>query len=411
MNALREIALGIMTALGGFVDIGELVFAVQGGARFQYLLLWVVVVGTAGIIVFSEMSGRIAAVLGKPTFALIRERLGYKTGLAVLIASNIVNLLTCAAEMGGIAIVLRLFFGYEYRIMLLAAAILLLLAIWFLEFRWIERFFGILGLFLLLYAWAAIALQPEWGDVLKGLVPRAPADGMPGMLVYGYFAIGLFSSLLMPYEVYFYSSGGIEDQWTPKDLTANLCTALAGFSLGGILTMSLIVVGAAVFFPRGIDPQVLGSSALPAVAALGMKGLILALLGMLFALGGAAVETALAGAYNLSQFFGWPWGKAKKPGTVPRFTAAWIAMLVAGLAIAMSGVNPVTIVETSVIFAVVVLPLTYYPILRVAGDRKLMKAHANNRIVNALGWIFFVLIVLAALSAVPLMYVTHMGEG
>jgi Mn2+/Fe2+ NRAMP family transporter len=411
MSGLGDIALGIMTALGGFLDIGELVFAMQSGAKFQYLMLWVIVVGTAGIIIFSEMSGRIAAVLGRPTFELIRERLGHKTGITVLIASNIVNLLTCAAEIGGIAIVLQLFFGFEYRIMLLAAALLLFCAIWFLKFRWIERVFGVLGLLLLVYGWAAIALQPEWDEVLKGFVPRPPAEGMPGMLVYGYFAVGLFSSILMPYEVYFYSSGGIEDKWTPKEIPVNLVTALVGFSLGGILTMAIVVVGAAVFFPRGVDPQVLSSSALPAVAALGTKGLVLALLGMLFAIGGAAVETALAGAYNVAQFFGWPWGKAKKPRQVPRFTAAWIAMLVAGLAIAMSDVNPVTIVETSVIFAVVVLPFTYYPILRVAGDPKLMKSHANNKFVSALGWAYFVLIVLAALSAVPLMYLTHMGEG
>ena len=62
MSSILDLALGIMSALGGFVDIGELVFTVQGGARFGYMLIWVVVVGTIGIIVYGEMAGRIAAV-------------------------------------------------------------------------------------------------------------------------------------------------------------------------------------------------------------------------------------------------------------------------------------------------------------------------------------------------------------
>jgi Mn2+/Fe2+ NRAMP family transporter len=410
LNAFADLALGIMTALGGFVDIGELVFAVEGGARFQFLTLWVVALGTVGIIVYSEMSGRIAAVLHKPTFELIRESQGERRGLAILVASNLVNLLTCAAEIGGIAIVLQMFVGLEQRMLVLAAAVLLFLSIWFLEFRWIERVYGLLGLILLVYVATAAALQPDWREVARGLIPGAPRAGMPGWSVYAYFAVGLFSSVLMPYELYFYSSGGIEDNWTEKDLSANFLTSTVGFTLGGLLTMALIVSGAQAFFPRGIDPQVLSSSALPALLALGKPGLVFALLGMLFAIGGAAVETALASAYNLAQFFGWPWGKSKRPSQAKRFTLAWISMLVMGLAIAMSGVNPVHIVEYSVVFAVVVLPFTYYPILATAGDSKSMKQHVNSRFVQVLGWLMFALIVAAALAAVPLMYATHMGE-
>jgi manganese transport protein len=411
MNAFAELALGIMTSLGGFVDIGELVFAVESGARFQFLMLWVVALGTVGIIVYSEMSGRIAAVLRKPTFELIREDQGERRGLAILVASNLVNLLTCAAEIGGIAIVLQMFLGFEQRALVLAAAVLLFCSIWFLDLRWIERLYGLLGLLLLVYVAVAAALRPDWREVARGLVPGAPREGMPGWSLYAYFAVGLFSSVLMPYEVYFYSSGGIEDKWGVKDLPANFLTATVGFTLGGLLTMALIVSGAQAFFPRAIDPQALTASAVPAVLALGKPGLIFALLGMLFAIAGAAVETALASAYNLAQFFGWPWGKSKRPSQAKRFTLAWIGMLIAGLAIAMSGVNPVHIVEYSVVFAVVVLPFTYYPILATAGDAARMKEHVNTPFVQGLGWAMFALIVAAALAAVPLMYATHMGEG
>lgn len=410
MNPL-ELFLGLMSSLGGFVDISELVFALQGGAKYNYSLLWVLVIGTIGIILYGEMAGRIAAVLRKPTFEIIRERHGHSSGLAVLVASNLVNLLTCAAEIGGIALVLQMMFGGEYRLMIVAGAGLLLLIVFALKFEWLERLFGLLGLALLVYAWAAVSLEPDWREVAQGLVPGPPPADSPGLLVYMYFAVGIFSSVLMPYEIYFYSSGAIEEKWTPKDLPTNFLNSAIGFTLGCLLVMAIIIVGARVFRPAGIDPQMLTSTIVPMAVALGTKGVLLALLGVLFAIGGAAAETALAGAYNIAQFYGLRWSKDDKPREVPVFTAAWAGIVVIGTAIAMTGVNPVKIVELSVIFAVVVLPFTYFPILQVARDRKLMGVHANNTLVTALGWVYFALILVAALAAIPLMVATHMGDG
>ena len=74
------VALGILSAIGGFVDIGDLVFNTQAGATFGYQLMWVVVVGVVGIIVYSEMCGRVAAVSKRPVFDLVRERVGFGAG-------------------------------------------------------------------------------------------------------------------------------------------------------------------------------------------------------------------------------------------------------------------------------------------------------------------------------------------
>lgn len=411
MSSLLELTLGIMTALGGFVDVGEMVFAVQAGAKFGYLLVWAVVLGTLGIILYGEMSGRIAAVRQQPVFDVMREELGFNTGLVVLVASMLVNLLTCAAEIGGVAAILQLLMGGGFRAMVVAAAAFLLVSVFFMPFRWIERVFGLLGLALLVYLVAAVSEGPDWGELAHGLLPHRPEASQPGMAVYLYFAAGLLSSIMMPYEVYFYSSGGIEEHWTPKDLPVNKLTAGVGFLLGGLLTVALVAIGAMVFQPHDIDPQHLGTSVLGATSSLGRWGLYGALGGILFAVAGAAVETSLAGGYSVAQFFKLPWGKSRKATQVPVFTLTWIAVFVLGMGIALGGANPVTIVEYSVVFAIVVLPFTYYPILRMAGNRSLMGRHVNSRIVEALGWLYLALICVVALAAVPLMVMTHMGEG
>ncbi|HEY8704011.1 MAG TPA: divalent metal cation transporter, partial [Gaiellaceae bacterium] len=76
MSKALGLGLGIIAAIGGFVDIGDLVFNVAAGATFGYQLLWVIVVGLIGIIVYSEMCGRVAAVSGRAVFDAIRERVG-----------------------------------------------------------------------------------------------------------------------------------------------------------------------------------------------------------------------------------------------------------------------------------------------------------------------------------------------
>src|SRR5437868_8903518 len=123
-----ELTLGIMTAVGGFVDISELVFAAKAGSTFGYALIWVFAFSTVGIIVYSEMSGRVAAAAKQPVFNLMRHRLGLKLGLVTLAASILSNLITCAAELGGVALILNYLTGAPYMLLEIATALMLLLS-------------------------------------------------------------------------------------------------------------------------------------------------------------------------------------------------------------------------------------------------------------------------------------------
>jgi hypothetical protein len=72
VRKLLEIALGILTAIGGFVDIGDLVASAETGARFGLGLAWVLLVGVVGIVIYAEMAGRVASVSGRSVFDLVR---------------------------------------------------------------------------------------------------------------------------------------------------------------------------------------------------------------------------------------------------------------------------------------------------------------------------------------------------
>jgi manganese transport protein len=407
VNKLFGLALGILAAIGGFVDIGDLVFNVAAGATFGYQLMWVLPIGVVGIIVFSEMCGRVAAVSKKAVFDAVRERVGFKAGLFALIASEVVNLMTLAAELGGVAISLQLLSGLPYRVLIVLSVIGFAVVIWVTAFEWIERIFGYGGLFMLVFAVAAVKLGPDWGKVGNGFIPHIAQNSS---VLYAYFVVGLLGAAMTPYEVYFYSSGGVEEEWTPKDIGLNRANAIVGYGLGGTLSVALMIVGATVFLAHGISPEHLGTIALGPQVQFGEIGLLLALVGILFAVGGASIDTVFSGAYNLAQFCGWEWGRYRTSAGAPRFTLTWVVLLVLGALIVMTGVDPVVLTEYAVVFSVVALPLTYIPILLVANDDAYMGRYRNGRLVNVLGVVYLVIIMAVALSAIPLMILTNVGQ-
>jgi manganese transport protein len=406
VRTILKIALGIIAAIGGFLDIGDLVFNAQAGALYRYDLIWAVVLGTIGIAVYAEMSGRVAAVSGRPVFDVIRMRLGFGLGFVALLASTFVNLLTLAAELGGIAIVLQLLFDAEFSMFVVAGVLALIFIVALLPFSAIERLFGYGGLLIAVLIATAIHQQPDWGEVAQGFVPSLHSS-----VLYLYFVVGVFSAALMPYEVHFYSSGAIEEGWTKENLNENRLNAIVGYALGGIFAVAVVVVSGFLFHPLGVAPDDLGTVALPAQDAFGEAGLLLALGGILFCVGGAAIDSSFAASYNLSQFLGWEWGRYRGPGGAPRATVSWLFFLLLGVLIVESGINPVEITEYAVVFSVVALPLTYLPILLIAGDRSFMGEHANGRVAAALGWTYFAVIVVLAFAAIPLLLATNAGGG
>jgi manganese transport protein len=407
MKRLFEVALGILAAIGGFVDIGDLVFTVQAGAAFGYELMWAVIVGVVGIVTYAEMSGRVATISKRPVLAVARQQLGVGLGLCTLVGSLILSLLMLAAEVGGMGLVLQLFFDASYPLLIQIGVVVIVLSVWFLPFAWIERIFGYMGLCLVVYLVAAVDLNPDFGGVAHGFVPTVPGEEVTR---YAYFAVGLIAAAMVPYEVYFYSSGAIEERWEAKDLGLNRINAIVGFGLGGLLSLGLIATSAQIYYPLAIQPDLIGTVAMAAEIPLGEAGLILALVGILFAVSGAAIDTALSGAYNLAQYLGWEWGKYRKPAGAPRFTRTWVTLFGLAFLIVSTGIDPVMLTEYAVLLSVFALPLTYLPVLLMARDRTFMGSHVNGVVSNTLGWLYFGVIVIAGIAAIPLMVATNGGS-
>jgi Mn2+/Fe2+ NRAMP family transporter len=401
-----------MTAVGGFVDISQLVFSGQAGSMFGYSLIWAFAISTVGIIVYGEMCGRVAAVAHQPLFSLMRHRLGLRLGLATLVASFLSTLVTTAAEIGGLGMILNHLTGAPYMLMCVVSTVALIATMWVLPFKWIERTYGLLGLFMVVFVGALVAVHPPWGKMAGGFVPQVPHGlSTKELLNYAYFVVAIFSAVMFPYEAFFYSSGGIEEQWKPKDLLTNRVTSILGMGLGSLLSIAVLALAAILFARADVAPQMPGSVALQTAIPFARLGLIVALLGMLFAVAGAAVETCMANAYSVAQFFGWEWGRHKKPWQAPRFTIAWLVGMLLALGIVLTGVEVMNLVGYAVVFSIVVLPLSYLPLMLLANDKSYMREYANKWLAKGLGWLFFVIVTIAAIAAIPLYVLTSGGQG
>jgi Mn2+/Fe2+ NRAMP family transporter len=408
VKKIFQITLGILTAIGGFVDIGDLVANSATGARFRFGLAWVVVVGVIGIIVYAEMCGRVAAISGRPVFSLVRERLGPGFGLANLAASMFINLLTVAAEIAGVAIALAMVASVNYLLLVPFSAALIWIVVWRVPFEKMEQVFGLCGLALLAFLFALIRFGPDWGSVVHQVShPAIPHS--ENIFTYAYFGIALFGAAMTPYEVFFFSSGAVEEHWTREDLGLNRANVYIGFPLGGVLSLSIMALAALVFAPMHIGVDTLPQVALPVAAISGKIALACVIFGIFAATFGAALETSLSSGYCISQYFGWQWGKYLAPRKAARFHVCALVVILLGVFVILTGVDPVKVTEYSIVLSAAALPLTYFPILLVSNDPDYMGDKTNGPILNFIATVYLVLIGVIALATIPLMIITKGG--
>ena len=408
MKKALEITLGILTAIGGFVDIGDMVANAETGARFRMGLAWVVIVGVIGIICYAEMSGRVAALSGRPVFDLVRERLGPGFGLANLVASFFINFLTLTAEIAGVALALSMVASVNYILLLPFTGFLVWVVVWRLPFDTMERVFGLAGLALIVFLFALAHLSPDWHALAHSAThPAIRGDETP--FTYAYFGIALFGAAMTPYEVFFFSSGAVEEGWSESDLNVNRANVYIGFPLGGILSLAIMAITTVVFAPRQIAVDSLPQVALPVAVSVGKIGLACVLVGMFAATFGAALETALSAGYAVGQYFGWEWGKHVRPREAARFHLLVLVTIVAAVLFGLTGADPVKVTEYSIVLSAAALPLTYFPILVIANDRDYMGDKVNGPVLNTIASVYLVILVVIAVATIPLMIITKGG--
>jgi Mn2+/Fe2+ NRAMP family transporter len=118
-------------------------------------------------------------------------------------------------------------------VVIAVAALAVWIVVWRVRFSVMENVTGLLGLSLIVFAISVFLLHPDWSALSNQVVsPTIPSA--ESAATYWYYAIALFGAAMTPYEVFFFSSGAVEEHWTVKDLGKSRLNVLVGFPLGGV---------------------------------------------------------------------------------------------------------------------------------------------------------------------------------
>jgi len=398
-NKFLQIALGIITSIGGFLEVGSIATSAEAGASFQYALIWSLVLGTVCLVFLIEMSGRLAAVSKHTIADAVRERFGLNFAVVPRGAELIVNLLVLSAEIGGICIALKLLTGIDIKVWAFPVAAALWFTIWVGTLNVLENATSLLGLVTIGFVVAAVKMHPDYGAMLRGFAPSLPHKDTAH---YWFTAVSIIGATISPYMFYFYSSGAVEDGWGTKDLPVNRMVAVIGMTFGAFMSVAVLVVSAQVFHPLQISIGKYAQAALVLTPALSKWGLPLFAVSLGVCCFGACVEVSLATSYSIAQTLGWTWGEDQPPRERARFSVTYTAFIFAAAALLMIGIDPLKLTIFAMALTAVILPLVIFPFIVLLNDEEYVGKHRNGPIGNTVVIATIFLSSLIAIVTIPL---------
>jgi len=393
------VALGIVTSIAGFLEIGSITTATQAGADFHYQLVWAVLLGTICIALLVEMSGRFAAVSKHTIADAMRERFGLHFFMVPLVLVFFVSLLVLAAEIGGASIAIEFVTGASRVVWALPVGLLAWGLVWYGTFSIIENGVTLLGLITIAFLVAALQLGPNWHALGHGLVPTLP-NKQPAH--YWFIAVSILGASVSPYLFYFYSAGAIEEKWDATYLASNRVVAGLGMGFGGFLNIAVLVVSALVLAPRGISVEKYQQLPLLLTTPWGRLGLAIFAGALFVTCLGATTEIALALAYQVAQGFGWNWGEDVEPRKDARFSLMYTITLLLATLLVVIGLDPLKLTTLSMALTAASLPVSIVPFLVLMNDKSYLGEHTNGWLGNLSILLVSVLASVVAIVSIPL---------
>ena len=399
MKKLLEIALGIVTSVGGFLEIGSIATAAQAGAEFSFQLIWAIVLGGICIIFLVEQSGRFAAVSGRTLPDAIRERFGFNYFAFMYLVVGFVSLMVLAAEIGGVCVALELGTGVGFQWWAIPVALVIWWVMWKGTFGVIEKGVSLLGLITLCFVVGAIIVHPPWGQVLRGAAPSLPQHDSAR---YWFSAVSILGASISPYLFFFYSAGAIEDEWKETHVGINRIIATGGMSFGSLISIAVLILAAMLLLPRGMKVDSYTELPMLLIPVFGQKGFWLLVASLGIACFGAALEITLQIAYLTAQGFGWNWSENQRPLDEARFSFTYTVIIALGIVPSLVGLDPLTMTVFSMALTAATLPVSIVPFLFLMNDYSYVRVYRNSWFSNVVVISIIALAFVLAVVTIPL---------
>ena len=363
-----------------YVDPGNFATNVQGGAKFGYMLLWVVLAANLMAMVIQYLSAKLGIATDRNLPEVVRERFPRPVTWGMWIQAEVMAMSTDVAEFLGAALGLNLLFGVP---MLPAGVMTGVIAFGILElqrhgFRRFElAISALLGIIFAGFLYETLRIGPSAHESLKGLLP-----GLHGSSSL-YLAVGIIGATVMPHVIYLHSaltSGRMpcrNDRERSRVLRFERLDVMIALGLAGLVNLAMLAVAAKLFH----TPALSGLSTIPAAHAQ---------LGHLVG-GGAALAFAVAllasGASSSS--VGTYSGQVVMAGfinfRIPLFLRRGITMIPAIIVLAI-GVEPTSALVLSQVVLSFGIPMALVPLAMLTSRRDVMGTHVNRRGTTVVAW-------------------------
>jgi manganese transport protein len=239
-----------------YIDPGNFATNIAGGAKFGYLLLWVVLSANLIAMVVQTQSAKLGIATGRNLPEVCRDTFSRRTSIGLWIQAELVAMSTDVAEIVGAALGLNLLFG----IPLFPAAVIAglgafaILALQQKGFRRLEAVIaGLVGVVVLGFVFEIFASEPDGGEVLKHLfVPGF--GGTESVLL----ATGIIGATVMPHVIYLHSAltqrrvVGRNDREKRQILRFERIDVVVAMALAGVVNLSMMTMAAALFHEGGL---------------------------------------------------------------------------------------------------------------------------------------------------------------
>jgi manganese transport protein len=376
----------------GYMDPGNWATDLEGGARFGYRLLWVIVMSNLMAILLQTLSARLGIVTRRDLAQACRDEYPKIVSWALWVLCEIAIAACDLAEVLGAAIGLNLLFHLPLLIGVVLTAADTLLILWFTKhgIRVIEGFvlslIAIIAGCFLIELWLA---HPPVAGLVSGLIPKLDDKTL-------FVAIGILGATVMPHNLYLHSAlvqtRQIGDNLREKRAACkfNLVDSVVALNFALIVNAAILILAAAVFFSRNIVVTEIQQAHLLLSPLLGttLASIVFAI-ALLCSGQSSTITGTLAGQIVMEGFLDIrirPW--------LRRMATRLLAVLPAALTIMIAGESSTfQLLILSQVILSLQLPFAIIPLVQFTSDRARMGGFANPIWVRILSWATAILII------------------
>jgi manganese transport protein len=383
----------LMVAVG-YMDPGNWATDLAGGSRYNYALLWVLLMSNVMAIVLQSLAARLGVASRRDLAQACHEEYPAAVNIPLYVLAEIAITATDLAEVLGSAIALQLLFGLPliYGVMLTALDTLLLLMLSQFGIRKLEAvvmaLVGTIGVGLLIETFLG---QPEWGGIVQGFVPSLPdATAL-------YIAVGMLGATVMPHNLYLHSSlvqtrrVGQSREEVRQAIRWNTIDSAVALNLAFFVNAAILIMAAAVFYRSGHYEVAEIQDA---------HRLLEPLLGV--AIAPLAFAIALLASGQSSTITGTLAGQIVMEGYLNLRIRPWLRRLITRLMAVLPAIAVIMkfgerstgdLLVLSQVVLSLQLPFAVIPLIHFVSDRRRMGEFAVPRWLQALGWSTAIVIV------------------